>query len=57
MREVRLVETLGRYTSEEVRSTLAMLESSGQARSRTYRGQVFWGLAGAAFGDSPRKGT
>lgn len=52
MREVRLVETLSRYTSEEVRFTLAMLESSGQACRRTYRGQAFWGYAGVAFGDS-----
>ncbi len=57
MREVRLVETLGRYTSEEVHSTLATLESSGQARRRIYRGQAFWGYAGVTFGDSRRTGT
>ena len=56
MREVRLVETLDRYTPDEVHSTLAMLESSGQARRRTYRSQAFWGYAGVAFGDSHRKG-
>ena len=57
MRELRLVETLGRYAPEEVRSTLVVLEGSGQARRRVYRGQAFWGYAGVAFGDSRRKGT
>ena len=52
MREVRLVETLERYAPEEVRSTLVVLEGSGQARRRVYRGQAFWGYAGVAFGDS-----
>jgi len=46
MREVRLIETLNRYTPEDVRSTLGELEGSGKARRRIYRGQAFWGYAG-----------
>jgi wyosine [tRNA(Phe)-imidazoG37] synthetase (radical SAM superfamily) len=50
MREVRLIETLSRYAPEDVRSTLAELERSGQARRRTYRGQAFWGHADVVAG-------
>ena len=55
MREARLVETLGRYTRQEVHSVLADLERSGQARRKAYRGQAFWCYGGVKFGDSRRK--
>ena len=54
MREGRLVETLARHLSasrprvslEQVERTLTEMETNGQARRRTYRGETFWEYAG-----------
>ena len=42
IRKVRLFETLERYSDKEVEDVLLDLERSGQARQRTYHGEVFW---------------
>jgi wyosine [tRNA(Phe)-imidazoG37] synthetase (radical SAM superfamily) len=42
IREVRLLETLERYSDKEVEDVLLDLEQSGRARQRVHYGEVFW---------------
>jgi wyosine [tRNA(Phe)-imidazoG37] synthetase (radical SAM superfamily) len=52
MRETKLISTLDRFglNADQIQSTLATLEASGQARRHFYRDQLFWEYSGGRFG-------
>lgn len=46
LRDDELLATLQRYVPDQVRQTLAVLETSGQTQRIVYRGQTFWEYTG-----------
>jgi wyosine [tRNA(Phe)-imidazoG37] synthetase (radical SAM superfamily) len=53
IQENNLLEILNSRQPDQVQEMLASLESGGQARRHTYRGQIFWEYAGGKFAGQP----